>query len=458
MTDIQVLKTQLEDGVFDERLVDIYGISEKQRTRYIKSLERYEELFGKDEVEIYSAPGRTEIGGNHTDHQHGMVLAASIDLDTIAVAAPSDGNVIELISEGYKPIRVELDLNVSEKPELNEAEPGAIKPSDKQPDRIKQNHMKPNNMNPNESEYGTTASLIKGVVAGLKERGYRTGGFRAYMTSNVLNGAGLSSSAAFETVIGTILSGLYNDGKVSPVEIAIIGQYAENVYFGKPCGLMDQMACSIGGIVHIDFQNPAEPIVNKVDFDLAKENYSLCIVDTKGSHADLTDDYAKIPEEMKTVAAFFGKEVLREVPEQEFHRHLLEVRKQMGDRNVLRAIHFFVENRRVQQEVDTLQSRNFAEFLQLVKASGDSSYKYLQNIYSNHQEQNQPISVGLAVSESVLGADGVSRVHGGGFAGTIQAFVRDEAVADYKQEMEQIFGDGTCHVLRIRKYGGIKVV
>ncbi len=428
MTDIQVLKKQLKDGVFDERLAEIYGTAEKQRARYLNSLERYEELFSGDEVEIYSAPGRTEIGGNHTDHQHGMVLAASIDLDTIAVAAPNDENVIELVSEGYKPIRVEPAQNVSD-------------------------HMKPD-----ESEYGTTAALIKGVVAGLKERGYRTGGFRAYMTSNVLKGAGLSSSASFETAIGTILSGLYNDRKVSPVEIAIIGQYAENVYFGKPCGLMDQMACSVGGIVHIDFQNPAEPIVNKVDFNLAEEKYSLCIVDTKGSHADLTDDYAKIPEEMKRVAAFFGKEVLREVPEQEFYQQLAEVRKQMGDRNILRAIHFFAENRRVWQEVDALRSGDFTGFLQLVKASGDSSYKYLQNIYSNKQEQNQPVSVGLAVSESVLGGDGVSRVHGGGFAGTIQVFVRDEAVANYKREMEQIFGEGACHVLRIRKYGGIKVV
>lgn len=431
--DIQSIKALLQAGELDERLAVIYGIFEwqtsgaaevdMQRKRYVHALERYTELFGDGEVEIYSAPGRTEIGGNHTDHQHGMVLAASIDLDTIAVVGACEGNVIELISEGYDPIRVDLD----------ETEP-------------------------DEREYGTTAALIKGVAAGLKARGYRAGAFRAYMTSNVLNGAGLSSSAAFETAIGTILSGMYNEGKVSPVEIAIIGQYAENVYFGKPCGLMDQMACSVGGIVHIDFENPAEPKVNKVNFDLAKEHYSLCIVDTKGSHADLTDDYAKIPQEMKAVAGFFGKEVLREVSEQEFYDNIPAIREKTGDRGVLRAMHFFAENSRVQQEVDALLNGEFELFLQLVKASGNSSYKYLQNIYSNHQEQNQPVSIGLAVSEDALGENGVCRVHGGGFAGTTQAFVKDSAVADYKRAMEHIFGEGACHVLRIRQYGGVKVL
>lgn len=427
MRQIELIKAQLQEGQADARLADIYyddaDMIAKQKSRYLKALNNYEKLFGAGEVELYSAPGRTEIGGNHTDHQHGMVLAGSVNLDTIAVVGIGEKNTIELVSEGYEPLSVDLgDLEVDEE------------------------------------AYGTTAALIKGVIAGFKNRGYKVGPFKAYMTSNVLNGAGLSSSAAFETAIGTILSGLYNDMQISPVEIAIIGQYAENVYFGKPCGLMDQMACSVGSIVHIDFQNPADPIIEKIEFDLADQNYSLCIVDTKGSHADLTPDYAAIPYEMKEVAALFGKEVLRDVPEEEFRKKLPEIITKVGNRGILRALHFFAENARVQEEVDALKENRFDDFLSLVKASGDSSYKYLQNIYSNRQEQNQPVAIGLALSESILGANGVSRVHGGGFAGTIQAFVKDEAVPAYKEQIERIFGEDACHVLKIRKYGGVKVL
>ncbi len=425
MNQIDFVKKQFQNREMDDRLADIYGdkgMVDMQNNRYLKALECYEALFGAGEVEVYSAPGRTEIGGNHTDHQHGRVLAGSVNLDTIAVVGFHDKNTIELVSEGYEPLSVSLD-----------------------------------ELTVDESLYGTTAALIKGVVAGLQNRGYKVAPFKAYMTSNVLNGAGLSSSAAFETAIGTILSGLYNDMQISPVEIAIIGQYAENVYFGKPCGLMDQMACSVGSIVEIDFQNPTEPIVEKVTFDLAKEGYSLCIVDTKGSHADLTPDYAAVPFEMKQVAALFGKEVLREVPEEIFRQKLPELYGKVGDRSILRALHFYAENDRVLEEAVALKEHRFEEFLRLVKASGDSSYKYLQNIYSNRQEQNQPVSLGLALSESILGSNGVCRVHGGGFAGTIQAFVKETFVSKYRQQIERIFGEGTCHVLKIRKYGGMKV-
>ena len=377
MTNVTTLKNQFLNNEHDSTLTDLYyddaEMIKYQKERYVNALDKYIELFGEENVDIYSAPGRTEVGGNHTDHQHGMVLAASVNLDAIAIVGNNDKNTIELFSEGYSPLSISLD-----------------------------------NIAVNEAEFGTTSALIKGVIAGMNDHGYKTGPFKAYVTSDVLNGAGLSSSAAFEAIIGTILSGLYNDMKVSPIDIAIIGQYAENVFFGKPCGLMDQMACSVGGFVHIDFKDPANPIVEKVDFDIADKGYSLCIVDTKGSHADLTDDYSAIPKEMK--------------------------------------------------EVDALKADDFDTFLSLIKESGDSSYKRLQNIYSNHDFQNQPVSIGIAISENVLGNNGVCRVHGGGFAGTIQAFVKTDFVPEYKKATESIFGEGACHVLKIRKYGGVKVL
>lgn len=426
MKNVDILMQELRNGLQDNRLAEIYAANESeaeaQSIRYQEALKRYVELFGAGDVEVYSAPGRTEIGGNHTDHQHGMVLAASVNMDTIAVAGHNRENKIELISEGYKSVSIDLsELEVKE------------------------------------SEYGTTAALVRGMAKGMKEHGHEIGPFKAYVTSNVLSGAGLSSSAAFETVIGAILSGLFNQGKVSPVEIAILGQYAENVYFGKPCGLMDQMASSVGSIVYIDFKNLGSPAVEKVEYDMEKKAYSLCIVDTKGSHADLTDDYARIPAEMKEVAALFGCGVLGEVPEKAFFDKLPEIYKKAGNRSVLRAMHFFGENERVRKEVEALKSDDFQGFLKTVKESGDSSFKYLQNIYSNRDCQNQPVAVGLAVSENILKEKGVCRVHGGGFAGTIQAFVKDEFVPEYKKTLEGIFGEGACHVLKIRKYGGLQV-
>ena len=347
------------------------------------------EEFGSDDVEIYSAPGRSEVGGNHTDHQNGEILAASINLDAIGIVKKTTDNKVTILSKGYTLITISLD-----------------------------------NLEMQEEEKETTIALIKGVLAGFVNHGYKIGGFKAYITSDVLIGAGLSSSAAYETLIGNILSGLYNDMSVSAEEIAIIGKFAENVYFGKPCGLMDQMACSVGNLVHVD----------------------------------LTADYASIPEEMKKAAAFFGKEVLLGLSIDDILDNISKLRELAGDRGVLRTIHFIRENERVQKEVAALSNEDIEVFLKNVKASGNSSYKYLQNVYSNADVQHQNVSIALAISEDFLGDNGVCRVHGGGFAGTIQAFVKNEAVAEYQKKMDKVFGQGACSVLKIRKYGGMKVL
>ena len=309
----------------------------------------------------------------------------------------------------------------------------------------------------NNSEEGTTVAIIKGVIYGIKQAGYEVGGFDAYITSDVLSGSGLSSSAAFETIIGTIISGMYNEMNIDAVEIAKLGQYAENVYFGKPCGLMDQMACSVGSLCQIDFKDPENPVIDRIEFDLAAQGYSLCITDTKGSHADLTPDYAAVPFEMKQAAACFGKEVLRDVSKEELMSGINKIRKECGDRAALRALHFVAEDERAVLEAKALKEGNFDEFLKLFKASGDSSFKYLQNVYTNRDVMHQNVSVGLCVSEAVLGNSGVARVHGGGFAGTMQAFVKNEKVEEYKKAMDELYGEGSCNVLMIRKYGGIKV-
>lgn len=418
------LKKLFAEGQYDELLMDIYLDEAKiayQKDRYVKAIEKFETLYGESDVEIYSAPGRSEISGNHTDHQHGEVLAASINLDAIAIVKKND--IIRVVSDNYDMITISLD-DIDKKDE----------------------------------EEGTTTALIKGVLAGLKDRGNEIGGFDAYITSDVLIGAGLSSSAAFETIIGTIVSGLYNDMKVSAVDIAIIGQYAENVYFGKPCGLMDQMACSVGSLVHIDFADKANPIIDPVSFDFAKYGYSLCITDTKGSHADLTHEYAAVPAEMRAAAAVLGREVLHGTTLEELLEKSAEIREKAGDRAYLRAIHFVTENVRVQNAVAALRAEDFEGFLKMIKASGDSSYKYLQNVYTSQDVQHQNVSVALAVSDAILGTNGVCRVHGGGFAGTIQAFVKNEAVAQYKETLDKVFGEGACEVLKIRKYGGMKVL
>ena len=421
-----ILKKAIENGEYDYKLADIYGTDvavDKQKKRYADAITMFENHYGTGNVAVFSAPGRSEIGGNHTDHQHGEVLAASINLDAIGIVKKTDDNLVKVISDDYPEVVVDLE-----------------------------------DMSVKEEETGTTLALVKGVLAGFAEHNYATGGFCAYITSDVLIGAGLSSSAAFETLIGTILSGLYNDMAVSPILIARIGQYAENVYFGKPCGLMDQMASSVGNLVHIDFKNPTEPIVERVDCDIEKFGYSLCITDTKGSHADLTHEYAAVPVEMKEVAGYFDKEVLRDVTADDILSDISDIREKAGDRAVLRALHFVNENKRVEKEVAALQADDISEFLKAVKESGDSSYKYLQNVYSNSDVEHQNVSLALAVSEMFLGDDGVCRVHGGGFAGTIQAFVKNEMAEDYRKCMDGVFGSGACKALRIRKYGGIQVV
>lgn len=420
------LLEELMQGVYDGRLKDIYvdeSMVAAQRERYVEAVKHYGELFGGEEVEIYSAPGRSEVGGNHTDHQYGQVLATSVNLDAIAVVGLNEDHCIRILSEGYGMITVGLaDLSRQE------------------------------------GERETTAALIRGVAAGLERLGFATKqGFNAYVTSNVLIGAGLSSSAAFEVLVGTIICGLFHEMKIDSVEIAKVAQYAENEYFGKPCGLMDQTASSVGGLISIDFKDPKAPVVEKVSVDFDSYHYSLCIVDTKGSHSDLTDDYAQIPAEMKAAAACFGKNVLREVGRDEFMKKIPEVRKKAGDRAVLRSLHFFAENERAAAEAKALSEDRFGDFLGLVKESGASSFQFLQNVYTNKDVQNQGVSVGLAVSESVLDGNGVCRVHGGGFAGTIQAFVKNSFVEEYRKVLDSVFGEGSCHVLKVRPYGGIKV-
>jgi len=407
---------------------DIYGSDEQaslQPARYSGAVKAFLELFGgaEDDLRIFSAPGRTEIGGNHTDHQRGEVLAASVNKDAIAIVRKTAADEIRVNAEGFDPVVMSVN-DIEVRPE----------------------------------EKNTTASLVRGVVASLSKRGYKTGAFDAYITSDVLIGAGLSSSAAFETLIGTIVSGLFNDSKIDPVTVAMAGQEAENVYFGKPCGLMDQMASSVGNLVYIDFKDPSSPVVKKVDFDFADSGYVLCITDTKGSHADLTPEYAAIPKEMTEVAELLGHDKLRDASVDEILDNADMLRSKAGDRAVLRALHFVRETGRAKAEADALSMGDVKAFIELVRDSGNSSFKYLQNVYTNTDVRMQNMSLALAVSDTVLGRDEVSRVHGGGFAGTIQAFVKKENAANYKEKMDKLFGPGSCEVLSIRKYGGIEIV
>ena len=367
-----------------------------------------------DKVYHFSAPGCTEIGGNHTDHQHGCVIAAAVDMTTTAEVTLNGTKLIRVDSEGYKP--VEIDLN-----DL------AVK----------------------EDEKNTTVALIRGVAAAFAQRGYKLAGFDAKVRSTVLPGSGLSSSAAFEVLIGRILNGLFADNAVSAIEIAQIGQYAENVYFGKTSGLMDQMASSVGGLVFIDFAEPKRPTVEKIDYDFAHCGYTLCIIDSGADHADLTAEYAAIPTEMKKVAAYFGKEVLRDVDEQEFYARLAEVRKAAGDRAILRTMHFFDENRRVQMQVRALKNDNFAAFLNYVNESGNASWELLQNITPLGATGHQEMALTLALCRKLLGGEGAVRVHGGGFAGTVLVFVPNDKFGSFKTVIESGLGKGFCHKLVI---------
>lgn len=405
----------------------IYGRSvyaEGQPARYKEAIGSFEERFGPaEDINIFSAPGRTEICGNHTDHQHGQVLAASIDRDAIAIVKKTDKGSIRLFSGDSDMFSIDLD-----------------------------------DLDKDMSQEGTTWALIKGVARALSDEGYKIGSFDAYVTSDVLIGAGLSSSASFETLIGTIISGLYNDMKIDPVTIAKAGKYAENHYFGKPSGLMDQIACSVGNAVYIDFRDPGSPEISRVDLDLESAGYDLLITDTKGSHSDLTPEYAAIPEEMRKVAELLGHEYLRDVSGEDILNNIVSLRENAGDRAVLRAIHFTRETRRAEECLKALEDADIKGFINLIRKSGDSSYKFLQNIYPAGEIFHQNMAIALALSEEVLSDEECARVHGGGFAGTIQAFVRKDNTERYRDLMDKTFGEGSCQVLNIRKFGGIKVL
>ena len=375
-----------------------------------------------DQIYRFSAPGRTELGGNHTDHQRGCVLAAAVDLETTAQVVLNGSNAIRVFSEGYVPVEVRLD-----------------------------------DLDVHTGEENTTAALVRGVAAEFVRRGAELRGFDAHVQSNVLPGSGLSSSAAFEVLMGTILNELFFDRSLSPAEVARIGQSAENVYFGKPCGLMDQMASAVGGMVFIDFEYPACPIVERIDFDLTATGYALCIIDTGADHADLTAEYAAIPGEMREICRYFGKDVLRQIPETEFFAALPQLRGRVADRAILRAIHFYSENQRVQQQAEALRAGDVEMFLSLVKASGRSAWMYLQNITPTGAVDQQAVALALALCEKLLDGRGACRVHGGGFAGTVQAFVPLEMLADFRNSVETVLGAGKCHVLSVRAAGGIRV-
>ncbi len=418
-------KKDILTDAFLDRLVAVYGTDEAQlqQERYLKLAESFCDAFSENaDIRFFSAPGRTEVGGNHTDHNNGKVLAAAINLDAVAAVSQRDDGVICVNSEGYSPISVDSkDLEIKE------------------------------------NEAGKSDALIRGICARFKELGYKYGGFNACVTSRVLSGSGLSSSAAYEVLIGTILNYIYNDGKISAVEIAQISQYAENVYFKKPCGLMDQTACSVGGFVQIDFEDTSAPVINKVDFDISEYGHNLCIIDTGGNHADLTGDYAAIRVEMNSVAEYFGKSVLRQVDEADVFANMGDIRKKTGDRAVERAIHFYNENKRVDRLANALSKGDFEEFKNTIIESGKSSYMYNQNCFTLSNPDEQPVALALCLMEELLKGKGAYRVHGGGFAGTVQAFVPVEETENFVSAMRKVFGENSCYILKVRSHGGCEI-
>lgn len=391
----------------------------QERNRYLTLLNEFYEQFGDQDVIVVSAPGRTEVGGNHTDHQLGRVLAASVNMDIIAVVGKNDRNEVTYQSKGFacKPVSLaSLDIQQDEK--------------------------------------FTSEGLIRGIASRFSQLGYQIGGFDALSTSNVLQGSGISSSAAFEVLIGTILNHLYNDGTIDSSTIAKIGQYAENNYFMKPCGLLDQMACATGGFVMIDFKDRENPVVEPIHFDFSKSGLHLCLVDTKGSHADLSDEYGKMPSEMKSVANALGKEVLSQESKEELLNSLSLLHEKCCDRAILRAFHFVNETSRALDEATTLKNNDLKQFMSLIIESGYSSYMYLQNVINMHDLQHQNLALALCISEQLLKQKGAYRVHGGGLAGTIQAFVPHNLIETYVKHMEDIYGKGCCFILSIRPVGG----
>ncbi len=427
---IKEVLMKLNTSDFDTVLADLYGESSVsvQKERFKKAAETFRDAFPEAEekdISIFSAPGRTEICGNHTDHQHGRVLAAAVDLDAVAIVALNGKNAICLQSEGYP--RIEVDLG---------------------------------DISPREEEKGTTAALIRGTAAQFKWLGTSVGGFDAYVTSSVLSGSGLSSSAAFEVMIGKVTDCLFNGGKAGNEEIAKFGQIAENTYFGKACGLMDQMVSAVGGLVEIDFQYPSSPKIDVHQCNLDRFGFSLVITDTKGSHADLSEEYSAIPKEMRSVARFFGKNNLRDVDEKEFYARINSLKRDPGitDRAILRSAHFFDDDARVGKEAEALDKEDIKTFLNLVNESGRSSETLLQNLFNPSSPKTQDIPLALLLSRKVLGKEGACRVHGGGFAGTIQAFVPKDKVREYIETLEGAFGKGSCHILQIRSTGAVQLV
>ena len=420
------LISAIKGGELDARFTEIYGDdAARQKGRYVDSIEKFSELYGCErDVYLFSVPGRSEVSGNHTDHNYGRVLAAAINLDIIAVVSKNNDGTIKIKSEGYH----EDVVLISE--------------TDK----------------PKTENFFKSRGIVAGMCKGFADRGYAVDGFDAYTTSEVFKGSGLSSSAAFEVMVGNIMNYLFNDGKVKNAEIAKIAQFSENEYFGKPCGLMDQTACAVGGFVNIDFADPKNPIINPIAFDLSAKGYSLCIVNTGGNHADLNDDYASVPAEMKCVAKQLGHEVLRDVTEQEIIENIAALREKCGDRAIMRAFHFVAENKRVDAQAAALKADDMDAFFKGVLSSGNSSFKYLQNVYTTKNVAEQGLSLALCVTESFMnGKGGAFRVHGGGFAGTIQAFVPNTAVEEYRTLINKVFGEGACYVLKVRPFGAIMI-
>ncbi len=421
------LVSAVTSGRLDADFRRIYGNSEmellRQRARFLNAAEQFSRLYPeRKEIRVFSAPGRTEIGGNHTDHQHGRVLAAAVNLDVIAIVAFHDEGIVRLKSEGHK--ADEIDLT---------------------------------DLSPMDAERGHGGSIIRGILSKFAENSVEIGGFDAYTASDVMSGSGLSSSAAFEVLLGTIVDKFYNNGRFGAVEIAKFGQYAENVYFGKASGLMDQTVSAVGGFVEIDFKDPDSPLIQPIDFDFSSSGYSLCIVDTKGSHSDLSDDYSQIPADMCACAECLGANFLGDADEDAFYGNLPEIREKCGDRAVLRAAHFFAETERARLEGEALERGETEEFFRLVNQSGDSSAFLLQNLFSPKRANDRELMVGILAAKRFLRGSGAVRVHGGGFAGTIQAFVPSYAAREFSAELDRIFGEGSCKVLSIRPVGGIEI-
>lgn len=425
--DLNQIRSSVIDGKIDDMLIMLYGEDnlDYARERYLEAVEQFSDYFGHSDGEFYlfSSPGRTELCGNHTDHNYGKVLAGAVNIDVIAVVCKTDGNVIRVKSKGHGENKISLD-----------------------------------ELSPVKSEEGTSNAILRGVTAKIKEIGLNVGAYEAYTVSNVPAGSGVSSSAAFEALLGKITDTLYCGEKIDNVLLAKIAQYAENVYFGKPCGLMDQLTVTTGSAVKFDFCDIENPRIDKLDFDFMSSGYKLCIVNTGGSHADLTDDYASIRTEMESVAACFGKKVLREVDSDEVFSNIKTLRDKVSDRALLRAAHFYGENERVEKAAKALKNGDFKEFLKCINDSGRSSFMYNQNIYSVKNLHTQGVALGLNAAGRYLGEEGAYRVHGGGFAGTIQAFVPDDMADGFKSEMESIFGDNSCFIVSIRPCGPVKVL